>query len=201
MAECAGKSGYNIFSPLGKGKAILGMYVTAASGSETITTPFIRCVPLLTPAVAQVALTELNITEVKGVVTIASTGDIAAQGTITMAGLAVTGETFVIDTQTFIWKAARSAAGEVTIGANAPAAVTNIVTAVTADLATVTAVDGALDTVVVKAATPGAAGNSIVFTEASTNMTVDGAGTLGTTTAGVDTSPTGFQAIIMGDLY
>ena len=111
---------------------------------------------------------------------------VASQGTITMAGLATADETFVIDTQTFTWKAARSVAGEVTIGATAAAAVTNIVAAVTADLATVTAVDGAGDTVTVTAATKGVAGNSIVFTEASTNMTVDGAGTLGTTTAGVD---------------
>ena len=110
---------------------------------------------------------------------------VAAQGTITMAGVAVADETFVVDTQTYTWKAARSVAGEVTIGADAPAAVTNIVTAITADQTTVTAVDGAGDTVVVTAATKGTAGNSIVFTEASTNMTVD-ATTLGTTTAGVD---------------
>jgi len=111
---------------------------------------------------------------------------IASQGTITMAGIATANETFVIDSQTFTWKAARAAAGEVTIGADAPAAVTNIVTAVTADLATVTAVDGTGDTVTITAVTKGVAGNSIVFTEASTNMTVDGAGTLGTTTAGVN---------------
>ena len=111
---------------------------------------------------------------------------VASQGTITMAGIATANETFVIDSQTFTWKAARAAAGEVTIGADAPAAVTNIVTAVTADLATVTAVDGAGDTVTITAVTKGVSGNSIVFTEASTNMTVDGAGTLGSTTAGVN---------------
>jgi phage tail sheath gpL-like len=111
---------------------------------------------------------------------------VAAQGTITMADVAVADETFVIDTQTFTWKAARSVAGEVTIGANAAAAVTNIVTAITADMTTVTAVDGAGDTVVLTAATKGIAGNAIVFTENSTNMTVNGSGTLGTTTAGVD---------------
>lgn len=116
--------------------------------------------------------------------------NISSQGTITMAGVAVADETFVIDSQTFTWKASRVNAGEVTIGANAAAAVTNIVTAVTADLATVTAVDGAGDTVVVTAATAGSAGNSIVFTEASTNMAVDGAGTLGTTTAGADSVTT-----------
>lgn len=111
---------------------------------------------------------------------------VAAVGTITMAGVAVADETFVIDDQTFTWKASRSGTGEVTIGADAAAAVTNIVTAVTADLVTVIATDGTGDTVVVTAATGGTAGNSIIFTENSTNMTVDGSGTLGTTTSGID---------------
>jgi len=117
--------------------------------------------------------------------------NIAAQGTITMAGIAIANETFVIDSQTFTWKAVRSIAGEVTIGATAAAAVTNIVAAVTADLASVTAVDGAGDTVVITAVTAkGTDGNAIVFTEASTNMTVNGTGTLGATTAGVDSITT-----------
>lgn len=111
---------------------------------------------------------------------------VAAQGTITMAGVAVADETFVIDDQTFTWKSSRSGEGEVTIGASAAAAVINIVDAITADLTTVTAVDGAGDTVVVTAASEGVAGNSIVFTEVSTNMTVNGSGTLGTTTSGVN---------------
>ena len=111
---------------------------------------------------------------------------VAAQGDITMTGIATAEETFVIDTQTFTWKAARSVAGEVTIGANQAAAVTNIVTAITADMTTVTAVDGAGDTVRVTAATKGVAGNSIVFTEASSNMAMDGSGTIGAITTGVD---------------
>ena len=111
---------------------------------------------------------------------------VASQGTITMTGIATANETFVISTQTFTWKASRAVAGEVAIGATAAEAVTNIVSAVTADLTTVTAVDGAGDTVVVTAATKGVAGNDIVFTEASTNMAVDGSGKLGATTAGVD---------------
>jgi len=133
-------------------------------------------------------LATLSATTVTKIATPESTpvNAVASQGTITMAGIATAEETFVISTQTFTWKAARAAAGEVTVGANAPAAVTNIVTAVTADLATVTAVDGTGDTVVVTAATKGVAGDAIVLTEASTNMTVDGAGTLGATTAGVD---------------
>jgi len=113
---------------------------------------------------------------------------VASQGTITMSGIAVADETFVVGAQAFIWKAARGGTGEVTIGADAPAAITNIVTAITADLATVTAVDGTGDTVVVTAATKGVAGDTIILTENSTNMAVDGTGTLGATTAGVDGS-------------
>jgi len=113
------------------------------------------------------------------------TEGVKAQGTITMGGIATADETFVIGAQTFTWKAARGGVGEVTIGANAASAVTNIVAAITADITTVTAADGTGDTVVVTAATVGTGGNSIIFTEASSNMTVDGSGTLGTTTAGV----------------
>ena len=116
--------------------------------------------------------------------------NVAARGTVTMTGIAIANETFVIDSQTFTWKAARTIAGEVTIGTTAAEAVTNIVTAVTADLATVAAVDGTGDTVVVTAVTKGTVGNSIVFTEASTNMAVDGTGTLGATTAGADSITT-----------
>jgi hypothetical protein len=113
---------------------------------------------------------------------------IAAQGTITMSGLPVADETFVIDTQTFTWKASRSTTGEVTIGADAAECVTNIVTAVGLDLTTAAAEDGDGNTVVLTAVTSGSAGNSIALTEASTNMTVDGSGTLGGTTEGEDRS-------------
>ena len=111
------------------------------------------------------------------------TSGTCAQGTITMSGVAIADETFVIGSQTFTWKASRAVAGEVTIGANAAAAVTNIVTAITADIPTVaTAVDGAGDTVVVTAVSGGSAGSALTFTEASTNMAMDGSGTLGGTT-------------------
>lgn len=111
---------------------------------------------------------------------------VAAVGNIAMAGIAIADETFVIDTQTFTWKASRGGTGEVTIGADAPAAVVNLVTAINLDLTTVVAADIAGDNVSITAATKGVAGNAIVFTEASTNMTVDGSGTLGATITGVD---------------
>jgi len=115
-----------------------------------------------------------------------TTPAIKAVGTITMAGIAVEDETFIIDTQTFIWKVARTQKGEVTIGADAPEAVTNLVAAITADLPTVIATDGAGDTVVVTAVHAGVIGNSIDFSQASSNMTMDGSGHLGGTTSGVD---------------
>lgn len=128
-------------------------------------------------------------------VTARVTGDIVGQkakGLIQLSGLPVADETFEIDTQTFTWKATRTGAGEVTIGADATECATNLVTAVTADLATVVAtqVNGPggslLPGVYVEAATYGTAGNAITFTEACTNMTVNGAGTLGGTEAGTD---------------
>jgi len=115
-----------------------------------------------------------------------NTSAVAAVGTITMSGVATEDETFIVDTQTFTWKTTRTGTGEVTIGASASAAVTNIVTAITADLTTVTAADGTGDTVVVTAATAGLLGNAIIFSEDSSNMAMDGSGYLGGTTLGAN---------------
>ena len=111
---------------------------------------------------------------------------VKAQGTITMAGVAVAYETFVIGDQTFTWKVARAKKGDVKIGATAAEAVVNLAVAIEADLDTVAAADMTTSTVVVTAVAFGLTANSMVFTEDSTNMTMDGSGTLGGTTAGVD---------------
>ena len=112
---------------------------------------------------------------------------IAAVGTMTIGAQPTLEQTFVVATQTFTWKESRSQAGEVTQGADAPAAVANAVTAINADLAgVVLASDGEGDTVVVTAVTKGTSGNAIIFTEACDNITIDGEGTLGGTTPGVD---------------
>jgi hypothetical protein len=113
-------------------------------------------------------------------------GPTSAAGTITLTtGGAVAGETFVIGGQTFTWQTGvRAGTGQVQISTSTTTGGNNIVAAVNADLAgTVTSVRSGA-TVIVTAATPGAAGNAIVFTEASTNMTVNGSGTLGATTIG-----------------
>ena len=74
MVEVDYTAGYNIMSHLGKGKALLGMYVDGVASTETITTPFMRCVPVLTPAVGLDATTFIKISEAAGVVTITAGG-------------------------------------------------------------------------------------------------------------------------------
>ena len=113
-------------------------------------------------------------------------GPTAAAGTISLTtGGALPGETFVIGTRTFTWQTGvRAGTGQVQISSSTTTAGNNIVAAVNADLAGVVTAARTGANVVVTAASPGAAGNSIVFTESSTNMTVNGAGTLGGTTIG-----------------
>ena len=76
MADVDYTEGYNIMANLGKGKAIVGMYVTGVLTGETITTPFARCVPVVSPGDAEVGHADnvLNITESAGVVSIATAG-------------------------------------------------------------------------------------------------------------------------------
>lgn len=95
--------------------------------------------------------------------------------------------TVVVGTQTFTFVTLRAAAGQITVGASVHATLANIVAAINADLTTVHAVANEdTDTVAISAVTAGTAGNSIIFTEDSNNLTIDGSGTLGGTTAGAD---------------
>lgn len=95
----------------------------------------------------------------------------------------------MIGAQTFTWKASRASAGQVTIGASAAAACTNLITALNTDIPTVVvASQGTGTTVVVTDLTPRAAASALTFTENSANLTMNGSGTLGGTTAG--TAPT-----------
>ena len=79
MAEVVYTEGYNIMSNLGKGKALLAMNVTCASASETITTPFTRCVPVVTASVAADNTSIFKISQAAGVVTIACAGTAATE--------------------------------------------------------------------------------------------------------------------------
>ena len=110
-----------------------------------------------------------------------------AQGTITLVtGGAAAGQQFVVGTQTFTFQtAARSGVGQVTLNSSTTTEGNNIVTALNADLPgqVTSARSGA--TVVVTAAQPGSAGNSIPFSNInSANFTMNGTGTLGGTTMG-----------------
>lgn len=109
-----------------------------------------------------------------------------AVGLITLTGVPVLAETFRIDTRTFSFVAARSGAGEVTRGGDAAETCANIILAVTADLASVTAAAGVGTTVRITYNTAGIVGNAITFTEACTNFSMDGAGFLGGTVPGSD---------------
>ncbi len=112
------------------------------------------------------------------------TGPSQAVGTITVSALGVAGQQFVIGTQTFTWAATRTVAGTVAVGTSANTAATNIRTAVNADIPAQVTAAGAGASVTITAVTPGAAGNSIPFTETSTNLTMNGGGFLGGTTQG-----------------
>lgn len=118
------------------------------------------------------------------------TAGVAPQGKITISGgLPIAGEYFTIHDQVFTFQAAaRTATGQVQIGATADACVTNIATAINADLAALMSASAstATDTVTITCLYKGTAYNSIVFTEAATNLTMDGSGVLGGTRAGVD---------------
>ena len=70
MTEVTYTEGYNIMANLGKGKAVLGIHATVVATGYTITTPFARCVPIVTAAVGAGAADDVNVTEVDGVVTI-----------------------------------------------------------------------------------------------------------------------------------
>lgn len=73
-------AGYNIMSHLGKGKAMMGLHVTSVATTETITTPFMRCVPVVSPGATETGNADnvYNITESGGVVSFGIAGTDAA---------------------------------------------------------------------------------------------------------------------------
>ena len=113
-----------------------------------------------------------------------------AFGIMTISGIPVVNETFVIGGQTFTFKALRTGAGEVTISADNEIQCRNIEVAITTDIgATILAM---YDPIVTQKTPPmiishrvrivnligGTAGNSTVFTEAATGIAITGSGTL-----------------------
>lgn len=120
-------------------------------------------------------------------VRVSSTAAVRAVGTITLTGNPSADETISIGATVFTFKASASTESEITIGANAAATVTNIVTKINAHSVAsklFLAADGAGDTVVVTHLSGGLGGNGVRFAEAASNLTMDGSGLLGGTTAG-----------------
>ena len=126
---------------------------------------------------------------VKVYITKAITPAVKAQGTITVAGLPVAGQTFTVGAQTFTWVASGTATGNVVVGGSPTAQAANITTSINRDLVTVVATNPSPGVVVVEAATGGTAGNSILFANVnSTGLTFNGTGTLGATQSGAPAS-------------
>lgn len=124
-----------------------------------------------------------------------SAAPVRAQGTITLTGVPAATGTLVVGATTYTFRAIADfdAAGEIGIPAAATAAAqaSYIAAAIngtdgvnTANLSASAKVVGS--TVVITALNIGTGGNVVVFTESATNLTINGSGTLGATTAGVD---------------
>ena len=112
-----------------------------------------------------------------------------AVGRIALTDLPLLGEHFTIDTQTFTFVILRSGTGEVTRGNNINECIENIFDAVNADLLYFNTWSWAMAPTQygwLRYKIPGTAGNSIVFSESCTNMSMDGSGYLGGTTVGAD---------------
>ena len=89
-------------------------------------------------------------------------------------------DTLVVFDQTFTFKIARAVTGDITVDADNTQQAANIVTAITADVAEVTATNllGVVSLVAVEEAPRiGDGGNSIILTESATGIAVSGAGT------------------------
>lgn len=162
----------NIAAKINAHEDLIGLVTAAAdTGADTV---------VVTAVAHTVATNSIVFTE--------SATNLTMDGTGTLGGTrAGATNTFVIDTTTFTFVTARAAAGQVTVGSTVDATLVNIETAVNADMTTVVAAaDPDTDTVAITAVTAGTAGNSIVFTESSNNLTIDGSGVLGGTTPGAN---------------
>ncbi len=108
----------------------------------------------------------------------ANTPAVAATGVITFGGQPIADETVTVGTDVFVFKAAAAGALEVTIGGTAAITRDNLTAKINSNSTVVTALSSGSTLINLTAVTAGTAGNSIVLTEAATNVTVSGAGTL-----------------------
>ena len=105
---------------------------------------------------------------------------VSGSGTLT-GGVTAVVQTLVVGAQTFTFKASGIATGDIVISATPAIQAANIVTSITRDLATVTAVQGTggnTHVVTITAVAAGTAGNSLTLTTNATGVAVSGAGTL-----------------------
>ena len=87
MTEVGYVAGRNLMSHLGKGKALLSLKVESVANSETITTPFTRCIPVITPGTTDASANAYSVTESSGVITFAQdAGTIPATMYVIMLG-------------------------------------------------------------------------------------------------------------------
>lgn len=127
-----------------------------------------------------------------------------AQGTITLSGQPLNGETFVVAGKTYTWQTTlTNADGNIQIGASLAISQQNLIDAI--NLTSTTGGPGTqyaasmvenpyasaattwvTNTLVITAKNAGVSGNALTFTETTSNMTMDGSGVLGGTRAGVD---------------
>ena len=96
-----------------------------------------------------------------------------ATGTVTFSGLPTAGQTVTIGSEVYTFRASRSVAFEVTIGADANATAANFATAVNTDSTLVTA-SASTGTVTLTAIAAGTQGN-IALSKTATNVAVSGA--------------------------
>lgn len=119
-------------------------------------------------------------------VRVSGTSYVRAVGTITLTGQPTATETITLGAQVLTFVASSPGADDILIGADQDATETNITNAINAH-ATVGAFLSAVEsgaTIVCTCRIPGLVGNHIAFQEAASNLTMDGSGRLGGTTAG-----------------
>jgi hypothetical protein len=99
-------------------------------------------------------------------------GGTQARGTISVSGAGTAGQQFVVGPQTFTWAATRTTTGTVAVGTSTTSAGNNIVTAINADVSSTARASRSGSVVTVFAQTPGAAGNTVPFSNVnSSNLT------------------------------
>lgn len=118
---------------------------------------------------------------------ITTSGSVQATGTITFSGQPTDADTITIGASTFNFvDTVVDPDTDVEIGADAEETLDNLLALITSEIATVTAVKTSTTVITLTAVATGAAGNSVVLTEAADNVGVSGAGTL---TGGADGVP------------